>query len=83
MPTSDPPEGAVDDVDLAVGLTVRGALARLSRDHREVLVLRFYADLSEHDTAAALGVPPGTVKSRTARALAALSADENLKDVTH
>ncbi len=45
-------------------------LADLSRDHREVLVLRFVTDLSERDTAEVLGVPVGTVKSRVARALA-------------
>jgi DNA-directed RNA polymerase specialized sigma24 family protein len=45
----------------------------MTREHREVLVLRFYADLSERDTAVALGVPAGTVKSRTARALATLA----------
>jgi len=38
--------------------------ARLSVDHRAVLVLRFYLDLSVEDTAMALGISPGTVKSR-------------------
>jgi DNA-directed RNA polymerase specialized sigma24 family protein len=37
-----------------------------------VLVLRFYEDLSEMDTAALLGVSVGTVKSQCSRALAAL-----------
>jgi RNA polymerase sigma factor (sigma-70 family) len=53
---------------------VRQALLGLSRDHREVLVLRFYADLSERQVAEVLRVPAGTVKSRTARALAALAS---------
>jgi RNA polymerase sigma-70 factor, ECF subfamily len=44
-------------------------LQRLPADQRAVIVLRFYVDLSEADTAALLGVRPGTVKSRTARAL--------------
>ena len=43
-----------------------------------MLVLRFYADLSERETAHALGIPAGTVKSRTARALAALGADASI-----
>jgi RNA polymerase sigma-70 factor (ECF subfamily) len=43
--------------------------ARLSVDHRAVLVLRFYLDLSVEDTAMALGVSTGTVKSRLHRAL--------------
>src|SRR5579859_2745450 len=46
------------------------ALARLPADQREVLVLRFYGDLSVAETAAATGVSEGTVKSRTNRALA-------------
>jgi len=76
-PTEQLPEIAHDD-DLATGLAVRRALAAMSREHREVLVLRYYADLSERATADALKLPLGTVKSRTARALAALAADDNL-----
>jgi RNA polymerase sigma-70 factor (ECF subfamily) len=45
------------------------ALNGLDDRDREVLVCRFLLDLSEADTAAALGWPRGTVKSRTARAL--------------
>jgi RNA polymerase sigma-70 factor (sigma-E family) len=45
------------------------ALARLPADQREVLVLRFYGDLSVAETAAATGASEGTVKSRTSRAL--------------
>ena len=46
------------------------ALAQLPVAQRAVLVLRFYADLGEAETAQLLGVSPGTVKSRTARAMA-------------
>lgn len=56
--------------------SVRAALLRLPVRQRAVLVLRFIADLSEADTATALGWPRGTVKSTTARALAALRAEE-------
>ena len=39
---------------------------------REALVLRYYLDLSEEETARSMGVRRGTVKSATSRALAAL-----------
>ncbi|HET6945651.1 MAG TPA: RNA polymerase sigma factor [Gaiellaceae bacterium] len=45
------------------------ALDRLPEPAREVLTCRFLLDLSEEETAAALDVRRGTVKSRTARAL--------------
>lgn len=45
------------------------ALARLSPRRRSVLVLRYYMDLGEAETAAALGWRVGTVKSTTHRAL--------------
>jgi len=45
-------------------------LAGLDEHDREVLACRFVAGLNEADTAATLDVPLGTVKSRTARALA-------------
>jgi RNA polymerase sigma-70 factor (sigma-E family) len=54
---------------------VRAALARLSVEHRRVLVLRYFADFTERQVSAVLDVPLGTVKSRTARAVAALAAE--------
>lgn len=63
-------------IDVRVPLTA--ALARLTVGQRRVLVLRFVADLSERETAAALHVAPGTVKNRTARALDVLRADPTL-----
>ena len=52
--------------------TLLEAIARLPRRQREVLYLRFYADLPEADIARTLGVSRGTVSSTTSRALAAL-----------
>lgn len=49
------------------------AVRDLPRRQREVLVLRFYLDMKVDDIAAALDVPPGTVKSTIHRGLAALA----------
>lgn len=68
------PERPIDD--RSVEVDDRDALwqhvKRLPPRQRAILVLRFYEDLSEADTARALGVAPGTVKSQTSRALATL-----------
>jgi RNA polymerase sigma-70 factor (ECF subfamily) len=45
------------------------AVERLSDDHRDAIACRYLLDLSEDETAAALGVRRGTVKSRLSRAL--------------
>lgn len=63
LPSTD----AVDDRQL-----VRQALMRLPVRQREVLLLRYYEDLSEAEIANRLGCAPGTVKSSAARALKAL-----------
>lgn len=52
--------------------TLLSALASLSPDHRLAVVLRYFLDMSEADIAIAMGVAPGTVKSRLSRALARL-----------
>ncbi|MER8197818.1 sigma factor-like helix-turn-helix DNA-binding protein [Streptomyces microflavus] len=54
------------------GKVVREALGDLSLQHRELLVHIQYLDLSVAQTAHALGIPSGTVKSRTHLALKAL-----------
>jgi RNA polymerase sigma-70 factor (ECF subfamily) len=52
------------------------AVNGLAEEHRLVIACRYFLELSEEETAAALGWRRGTVKSRTARALARLR--ENL-----
>ncbi|WP_067138238.1 SigE family RNA polymerase sigma factor [Microtetraspora malaysiensis] len=49
------------------------ALDRLPRRQREVLVLRYWLDLSEREIAEAMGVSPGSVKTHASRGIAALS----------
>jgi RNA polymerase sigma-70 factor (sigma-E family) len=62
---------ADDHTDAVVGRdAVIAALAELPSRQREVLVLRFYADLSVAETASAMGASEGTVKSYTSRGLA-------------
>jgi RNA polymerase sigma-70 factor (ECF subfamily) len=51
------------------------AIERLGDDHRIVLACRYLLQLSEEETAAALGVRHGTVKSRLARALERLRTE--------
>lgn len=48
------------------------ALRALPKRQREVVAMRYLADLSEADVAAALGIAAGTVKAHAARGLAAL-----------
>lgn len=67
---------AVDSAD-----AVHRALADLTKGHREVVVLRYIADLSEAQTAHVLGIAPGTVKSRLSRALAHLAVNRHIADL--
>ncbi|QWC86043.1 SigE family RNA polymerase sigma factor [Nocardioidaceae bacterium] len=63
------PMASVDEADF-----LARAVAGLPEAQRAVVVLRYYAHLGEAETAEALGIAVGTVKSRTSRALAALAA---------
>jgi RNA polymerase sigma-70 factor (ECF subfamily) len=67
----------VDDVELDRILLAHGmtdALAALTPDHRAVVEHLYFRDRSVADTASALGIPEGTVKSRSYYALRALRA---------
>lgn len=59
-------------VDADVRLSLDAALRQLTARQRTVLVLRFYEDLTEVQTARLLGIGAGTVKSTTREALARL-----------
>jgi RNA polymerase sigma-70 factor (sigma-E family) len=76
-PTADLPDRAdIDEYSTADSRRlIVSALGRLPTRQRAVIVLRFYEDLTESDTAAALGCSLGTVKSQTSKALTALRAN--------
>ncbi|WP_371682430.1 SigE family RNA polymerase sigma factor [Kitasatospora sp. MMS16-BH015] len=62
-------EGAYDALERD---ELKAALKGLQRRQREVLVLRYFADLTEAQTADALGISVGSVKAYGSRGLAAL-----------
>ena len=57
---------------IADKLLIHGALAELEPGHREVLELGWLRELTQEEVSERLGVPIGTVKSRTSRAQARL-----------
>lgn len=79
-PPPEPRSAAEDTVGQAdlgqteAGLDAASLLARLPETHREVIVLRYYHDLSEDEMALMLDCPKGTVKSRLHHGLARLGA---------
>lgn len=74
-PAARDDDGAIDRVDL-----VR-VLRAMPRRQRQVVVLRYLADLSELDTAAELGISIGAVKKHASRGLAALRERSGLQSV--
>ena len=70
---------AFDEADRRA--VVASALAGLTRGQRAVIVLRYFDDLTEAQTAAALGCSVGTVKSQHSRALAVLRTSEPLAEL--
>jgi RNA polymerase sigma-70 factor (ECF subfamily) len=74
-PVAEVPDGTDGDDrsdQLLLSWVVGEALTRLSADHRAVLLECYYRGRSVSEAAGRLGVPPGTVKSRTHYALRAL-----------
>jgi RNA polymerase sigma factor (sigma-70 family) len=74
-----PPERAALGAERRVELLA--ALGRLREDDRLVIGCRYLLDLSERETAQALGCRPGTVKSRLSRALERLRAELGSREV--
>lgn len=77
---AEPRDGASPDGEAAevAALDLRAALLRLPARQRACVVLRYVEDLTEQQTADALGCSVGTVKSQTAKALARLRIDPRL-----
>ena len=74
FPTADPVGGHDDRA------SVLAAVATLPPKQREVVLLRYWLDLTEVQAAATLGCSVGNVKSQTARALAKLKVSAELAD---
>jgi RNA polymerase sigma-70 factor (sigma-E family) len=66
------PEVSAEPSSLEDRLLVRNALSSVAPKQQEVLLLRYWHDLSVEETAEELGLSTGTVKSQTARGLATL-----------
>ncbi|MGI8433970.1 MAG: SigE family RNA polymerase sigma factor [Nocardioidaceae bacterium] len=66
------PSAEHSTLDAETRASMMSALDRLPQRQREVLVLRYYSDLTEHDIAETLGISRGAVKSHASRGLAAL-----------
>ena len=73
-PAPDEPSAEHGALALIERSAVVAALRTLPDRQREAIVLRYYADLSEADIAATMGISRGAVKSHTARAMAALKS---------
>ena len=70
--TDEVPEAPILTSDRDGLMDLQAAVAALPAGQRAALVLRYYCDLNVDQTAAALGCSTGTVKSQTAKAIAAL-----------
>ena len=73
-PAPDMPSAEQGALSLLERSAVIAALRTLPPRQREALVLKFYADLSEAQIAASMGISQGAVKSHTARGMASMRA---------
>lgn len=81
-PLDDLPErAAVSDpfAEYDIRHALLTVLAKLSKRQRAIVMLRYYANLTERETAAAMRVSVGTVKSTTHHALAKLRVDATVR----
>ena len=80
--TGEVPDGpGPDQVERVVQRSeIAAALQRLRPRERQIVVLRYYLDRSEQETADELGISLGTVKSTASRALARLRAAQDTPD---
>ncbi len=72
------PQEVVDESWLS--WRVSRALEVLDAPHREVIELAYFAGLSQREVSERIGIPLGTVKSRTARAFERLRAELTIQD---
>jgi RNA polymerase sigma-70 factor (sigma-E family) len=79
-PTDELPDRPSTDERLGESGDLWDALGRLPRRQRAVIVLRYFEDLTEAQTADLLGIAVGTVKSQTSKAMASLRIDPSLAD---
>jgi RNA polymerase sigma-70 factor (sigma-E family) len=79
-PTASLPDTTATAPDTAQRRDLIHALATLPKGQRAVVVLRFFEDLTEAQTADVLGISVGTVKSQASRALAALRTSRHLEE---
>lgn len=74
LPSADVPSAESTALDHAQVRQLRALIGELSGRQREVLVLRFYLDMSEAEIADLLGVSPGSVKQHASRGLDRLAS---------
>jgi RNA polymerase sigma-70 factor (sigma-E family) len=77
-----PASASADATRIESQVDLHRALKTLPKRQREVVVLRYFGDLSEREIAAELGMAPGTVKSHASRGLAALRAQLDDRPLT-